>query len=304
MTVVGWVGIFLGHTIPSTKINNATNAEFDQFLSDFSLQRPRIFELIDRHWSEAPRLIKMIGCTSLLLLFANLGVPGAELPKLLCLSSPLSSSGAEIVGDDEKKQDDKNADMGAEMVTDAEQMSSDSKTKEEFLPGWKWYGMSCSLDAVLLLSLRVYHELPAKCQALSPDHVEPVYEAWRNAVQQWQSKGEWKSYNGAVMHEKRDSIRALLQDGGLKNGKSVTISQYTSDFDILSIFIPPSLTTFQIKTQFKCRSPVHADDPDFEFEAYKTRTLKHLSIQGIWAKNSSTQQVLDRSVMSHVAIIV
>jgi hypothetical protein len=63
VTVVGWVGIFLGHTIPTSKITTSSNAEFDQLLSEFSLQRPRIFALIDRHWPEAPSLIKMIGCS-------------------------------------------------------------------------------------------------------------------------------------------------------------------------------------------------------------------------------------------------
>jgi hypothetical protein len=63
VTVVGWVAIFLGHTIPTSKITNSTNAEFDQLLSEFSLQRPRIFALIDRHWPEALTLIKMIGCS-------------------------------------------------------------------------------------------------------------------------------------------------------------------------------------------------------------------------------------------------
>ena len=141
------------------------------------------------------------------------------------------------------------------------------------------------------------------CQTLSPNDVGPVYEAWRSAVQQWQSKGGWENYNGAAMHDKRNSIRDLLKNGGLKNGRSMTISKDTNDFDILPIFVPSTLTTFQIKTQFKCQASVHADNPDFESEASKTRVLKHLSIQGIWAKDSSTQQMLDRSVMSHVSLI-
>jgi hypothetical protein len=114
-----------------------------------------------------------------------LDVPEGKLSKMLYLSSTLSHSGADLIDNDRKEQDDGEANTG----TDIGQMTWDSKSKEEFLPCWKWLDDSCSLDAVLLLSLRVHHELPAKCQTLSSADVEPVYESWRKAIQYWQSKG-------------------------------------------------------------------------------------------------------------------
>jgi hypothetical protein len=224
------------------------------------------------------------------------------LSKLLSLSYPLSSSGIELI---EKKGDDGEANMATEMVTDVGQLiSNQKKSKEEFLPCWKWLDDSCSLDASLLLSLRVHQELHAKCQSLSSDAVEPVYESWRKSIQDWQSKGAWENYNGASMHDKRNSIRELLKDGGLKDGKSITISKNTTDSALMSIFIPPSLSTFHIKTHFKCTAPVHLQNPGLESQASKTRSLKQVSVQGIWAKDSGTQEMLHKSVLPKMPIIV
>jgi len=61
ISVVGWVGVFLGHIIPPTVFTHYSDLDFEKFLGAFSIQRPKIFDLVDRHWPEAPKLIKMIG---------------------------------------------------------------------------------------------------------------------------------------------------------------------------------------------------------------------------------------------------
>ena len=166
-----------------------------------------------------------------------------------------------------------------------------SNGSEEFLPCWKWDDNSCSLDAVLLISLRVHQELGALCHGLG--ETEPIYTAWRTVVETWQKRGTWVKYLGRQMNETRNSMRDLLKAGGLNNGRSMIIGMNSSVVDTLSIFIPPSLTKVTVKTVYECTAPIHTGEP---VQADKTRILEHLCVQGHWAKNSSTQEMLKNLV--------
>jgi len=66
---------------------------------------------------------------------------------------------------------------------------------------------------------------------------EPVYRAWFTHVRKWSDKGEWRTYNGSTMTDVRNSIRALLKDGGLADGR-ITINKNSGIDDLVPIFIP------------------------------------------------------------------
>jgi len=126
VTVVGWVGIFLGHMIPATKITDSTDADFDKFLGNFCLQRPKILELVERHWPDAPGLIKLVGCiySSFVVYSLTSDVAQAELPKLLDLDSSSSSSSAQDYRE-ERDDDEKYSELPDEITKDVGQMNPD-----------------------------------------------------------------------------------------------------------------------------------------------------------------------------------
>ena len=60
-SVVGWLGIFLSHSFPVSKVTETSDSEFDAFLGIFSIQRPRIVALMEQDWPDAPEILKIVG---------------------------------------------------------------------------------------------------------------------------------------------------------------------------------------------------------------------------------------------------
>jgi hypothetical protein len=59
--IAGWAGIFWGHSIPKTIINKASSAEFDSFLGQYCLLRPKILEMLEMYWPTAPQIFQLMG---------------------------------------------------------------------------------------------------------------------------------------------------------------------------------------------------------------------------------------------------
>ena len=133
---------------------------------------------------------------------------------------------------------------------------------------------------------------------------EPVYRTWQNHVRKWIEQGDWRTYQGSVMKDVRNSIRGLLVAGGLNN-RSISINEKSEIDDLIPIFIPPELTTSIFKTYFSCNAPQHSQ-PGHENDQntiFKIRKLPFLLMNGKDGVNGSTQNMLDNFVMALLPFI-
>ena len=129
---------------------------------------------------------------------------------------------------------------------------------------------------------------------------EPVYRTWLDHVRKWIDQGDWKTYQGSIMKDVRNSIRGLLLAGGLNN-RSIAINKKSAIDDLIPIFIPPELTTSTFKTHFSCNAPQHSQ-PGHENDQnthFKIRKIPFLLMNGKDGVNGSTQNMLDNFVTTY-----
>ena len=129
---------------------------------------------------------------------------------------------------------------------------------------------------------------------------EPVYHTWLDHVRKWIDQGDWRTYQGSIMKDVKNSIRGLLLAGGLKN-RSIAIDKKSGIDDLIPIFIPPELTTSTFKTHFSCNAPQHSQ-PGHENDQntqFKIRKMPFLLMNGKDGVNGSTQNMLDNFVTTY-----
>ena len=165
------------------------------------------------------------------------------------------------------------------------------------LPCWKWEDNSCSLDATLLISLRVLQEHMDKVAELT--QTEPIFAVWLARVRAWRAKGNWQAYSGKDMNQARNSLRDLLKDGGLKS-RSIAIGEASDIDELVPIFIPPKLTTSSLKTYFTCYAPIHSlpgNEKD-DKTGFKQHRPCHLLLNAADGVNHSTQDMVKKFVIT------
>ena len=59
--IAGWAAIFWSHSIPKIIINKASNAQFNSFLGQYCLLRPKILEMLEMYWPTAPKIFQLMG---------------------------------------------------------------------------------------------------------------------------------------------------------------------------------------------------------------------------------------------------
>ena len=161
--------------------------------------------------------------------------------------------------------------------------------------------MSCSLDAVLLMALRVQQELGDESWRIMENAVDPCVVNFRTMVANWCTTGAWRAWSQSDMDHRRDSIRELLKDGELCKATPVEITQSSSVHDIIYVFILKQLSGLHFELELKYRCNVASCHSKNKKEGISIESIKKwdsaaLSVYAAWSHNSSTQAMINRLV--------
>jgi hypothetical protein len=172
------------------------------------------------------------------------------------------------------------------------------------LPCWHWEDDSCSQDAVMLIFLRVYQNLQEVIDSLQDTGHDQVFYILRTAVAGWSKGRRWDQYPQLIMQKIRNSTRTLLNNPDLRgDAPVVNISNRSSIYDTLPLFLPSELTSMRVETMMRCEVPrcieMHRSDESVHIQATRVMNLDALHVDGAWQKGSSMQEIIDRLVLRH-----
>jgi hypothetical protein len=308
----------MSHAFKVSILDHGSDSMFRNLVDTLVNQRHVMMELVEMAWPRFPRLLTIVGGTSLNMREAYLpGEAGADSIQAFMQLPNRADENVMVQGDSHPPSDDNvtvvqganGADIQVSLTSTssgpelempdiqvakpAVTLASTSSVPIPNLPTWRWAQNSCSLDATLYVVLRI-------CETL-PNHVSHCVDSADQSFQVFHShylhlQGPWTNRE---MTKARDAVRATLASG---LGASPLIISGTSTLDGLVMRLIPArlrdlTTTYKYECQSKsCIDKVNSDPDKFDRVQRRDGHPDYLIYPAKFQKNSDTQTLLSKVV--------
>ena len=260
----GWTGIIFSESIAPIISRDMSEAEFERVVDSFLAVRPDILKVIKKAWPSYPLLLENSSGihfykTSLILEHETF----EQVINALCISHGDSDPASSFSSDTDN---------------DSEAHPPSPRSHREGLPVWQWKANSCSLDAVLLLLLLSFTELPfvqVIMEELESNDVDTPRNLLWHKYQTWSTK-PWRQWSSASMTAARDQVRHYLE----VQQPPITISE-ESEVTALLHLIPAHLSTTQIERMWEHSVPGCTSENDQPSWAAQEGTRFVVRSQGV-----------------------